>query len=105
MVCQAVLAIGPVCDQNHHSSALLDKDRMINQPWNISDMVLHPANDFPYDVIHDCFTDDHTSAAFHGSFLLSVVLVTRNMGEDQRLPRRRQWLAPPGASGFCVTFA
>src|SRR5205823_2079106 len=59
VVLEAVLAVGPIRYQDHHPSSLLDENRMADQLRNVSDVILHCANNFLDVVIGERFTDDH----------------------------------------------
>src|SRR2546422_9090094 len=59
VVCQAVLSIGAVGDQNHHPAAFLDQNRMADQPGNSGDMFFHVSNDLLQQIIADNFTNEH----------------------------------------------
>ena len=72
VVCQAVLTIVPVGDEDDHPSAFFDQDRVIDQARNIPDVLLHFGDKFICDVIGHCFADEH-SGGIHADSPFSLV--------------------------------
>src|SRR5262252_8006468 len=47
VICEALLAIGPVGNQDHHPSSLFDENRMCDQTRKGPDVFMHLHNNFP----------------------------------------------------------
>src|SRR5215813_10779402 len=65
VICEALLAIGPVGNQDHHPSSLFDENRMCVQTRKGPDVFMHLHNNFSGEFIRGCFTNNH-SCTCHG---------------------------------------
>ena len=68
VICDAILAIRPAGNQDHHQAAFLDKDRMTVDARYVTNMFLHQVDNFLHGDIRDCFADNHLSR-FHVDLL------------------------------------
>ena len=51
MVCHAILAIRPVGDQNHHSTAFFHNNRITSRIGNVTDVLPHLSHEFACGMI------------------------------------------------------